>query len=71
MKRAQRLTAPVDRPVFSPGETVRVVAGMSIGATGVVVSRWVNIGDWEMWRVDLPDCRDRAIRGDYLERVKE
>jgi len=59
------------RPVkaFVPGDHVVVTDGLSRGARGVVVERWVDIGGWQMWRIDLPDCRDRAIRADFLEKV--
>ena len=74
MSRARRQEPPAPaarKPAkaFAPGDRVVVTDGLSKGARGIVVERWVDIGDWQMWRIDLPDCRDRAIRADFLEKV--
>jgi transcription elongation factor len=61
------VTAP--RTTFAPGDAVLVTDGLSKGARGIVVERWNDVGGWQMWRIDLPDCRDRILRGDFLERV--
>ena len=75
MSRARRQETPATAPkrlakTFVRGDAVVVTDGLSKGATGIVVERWADIGGWQMWRIDLPDCRDRAIRGDFLERVE-
>jgi transcription elongation factor len=74
MTRARRQEPPTQAPKkptkgFAPGDHVVVLDGLSKGARGIVVARWPDIGGWQMWRIDLPDAPDRAIRADFLERV--
>jgi hypothetical protein len=49
---------------------VEVTDGISKGLRGVVVGRWRDYAKGiPAWRIDLPDCRDRVIRADFLRAV--
>lgn len=69
---AKQPAPPPPRPSkgFAPGDAVVVLDGISKGVTGRVVALWGEfVPGVPSWRVDLPDCADRVIREDFLERV--
>lgn len=60
-------------PIFSPGDPVRIMKGLSAGLRGEIVTRAHNFGDVPAYRVRITGTqgailRDRIIRCDFIER---
>lgn len=55
---------------FAPGQAVVVLSGMCEGARGILGERWGSFAPGiPLWRADLGDNHEHAIREDFLEAV--